>query len=257
MTPLGCVRNGASLWPNAHPPNWEFGRWDRHYNFYLCNWLHAWETGSDAMRALLPEVGYAQAEDDIANLVSRESAMWMLRKPLVERFGFAVPWTGALDAIREAAAGRGVIELGPGGGYWARCLRLRGISVRAVEPLPGARTHLTQHGFWHPIESRADPASALDEGPAGRLSPVLFLCWPGMDDWADAALARFRGDTVAYVGEWFGGCCASDAFFERLERWGEQRADIDIPQWPGIHDSCRIYRRHPVAAVGLSAGRLP
>jgi hypothetical protein len=60
---------------------------------------------------------------------------------------------------------------------------------------------------------------------------------------ASRALAAFRGEYVAYVGEGDGGCTADDRFHRVLaERWSEVET-VPIPQWYGLHDRLEIYRR--------------
>lgn len=73
---------------------------------------------------------------------------------------------------------------------------------------------------------------------------TLLLCWPPYDSkMASQCLRAFQGDSVAYVGEHEGGCCADDAFFKALEKGWENVREVDLPQWPGMHDYLSIWRR--------------
>jgi hypothetical protein len=91
---------------------------------------------------------------------------------------------------------------------------------------------------WTNVE--AGGAEILDE----HADRTLFLCWPGYNDaFADQALERYTGSKLIYVGEDEGGHTANDGFFARLRRDWITQEQIVIPQWPGAHDSLRIYHR--------------
>lgn len=62
-------------------------------------------------------------------------------------------------------------------------------------------------------------------------------------EWPAQTLSLYRGNVVAYVGEGDGGCTADDAFHEILDQLWEEIEDHEIPQWWGIHDRLRIYKR--------------
>lgn len=62
---------------------------------------------------------------------------------------------------------------------------------------------------------------------------------------AAAVLRRHRGDRLAYVGEPRGGSTATPEFFDELEQGWEEARHVAIPQWDGMQDALRIYRRRP------------
>ena len=69
-----------------------------------------------------------------------------------------------------------MLEIGAGGGYWARCLQLRGARVIAFDRLAPAQQrrkagHLLQH---HPVFI-GGPAEALAAVPDAA---TLLLVWP-------------------------------------------------------------------------------
>ena len=111
-----------------------------------------------------------------------------LRPLLVTTFAYGVPSDAALD--RLAAFGQ-LLEIGAGGGYWARCLQLRGARVTAFDRLAPAQQrrkagHLLQH---HPVFI-GGPAEALAAVPDAA---TLLLVWPpGSATGHEAARRRAR-----------------------------------------------------------------
>ena len=160
----------------------------------------------------------------------------MARRVLAEHCAWAVPNTAAIEAIR--ALDMPVIEVGAGLGYWAWLLGQDGVDVDTYDIAP-AGNHWCSGDPWtevaegdHRVLATADAARAL------------MLCWPCYDKpMAVDCLTAYRGEVVIYVGEGPGGCCASDAFFDLLERdWAVER-EVDIPRWPGMRDYLVVYRR--------------
>jgi hypothetical protein len=176
------------------------------------------------------------------------------------RYSWAVPNDAALDAIAEHSPG-GVVEIGAGGGYWAGLLRDRGIDVVAYDPDPvGDGEHP-----WHDGRRWADVQRGDHTVVAAHPDRTLLLVWPSYGDpWTDQVLDLYAGDTVVYVGEGAGGCTGTGRMHALLgegsycwhsdddddcncgtgaEATFEQIADVEIPQWAGLHDRLGVYRR--------------
>jgi hypothetical protein len=177
-----------------------------------------------------------------------------MRPVLVTAFAYGVPTDAVLDRIVSGAAGL-VLELGAGGGYWARCLRDRGAAILAFDRVlpieqvrPGGR--LCQH---HPV-AVGGPVEALAAAPE---ADTLLLCWPpGLvnreeaDAGAEpifstmgmAALDRFVGPRLVFVGDRvrsFG----SPAFFERLDREWVIKARLPLPNLGTWTDAATFLER--------------
>jgi hypothetical protein len=184
----------------------------------------------------------------------RAEVLRALRPVLVTTFAYAVPGDEALDHI----AGLGdIVELGAGGGYWARCLAGRGARVFAFDhKRPSAQQRPAGALVCHHPIFIGGPAEALSAG--GALAPTLLLCWPpGIVNRREAdagapprystmgeeALARFEGPHLVFVGarsRSFG----SPAFFAALDGGGwHLDRQIAIPNLGGWRDAVHIYRR--------------
>lgn len=203
---------------------------------------------------------HRSAETPFEELFAWDLAASMLRRFTAPRYAWAIPGPEAVDAIAAEAAGRGVVEIGAGLGYWAALLQHHHVDVVATDRDPGQNHWCHGHGPWTEV-ARLDAVSAARQaGDAGR---VLFVCWPSMDAWAGDAVAAYHeagGQVVCYVGEAEGGCTGDDELWSQLwddddyddEDEGEEKrppalfpaaAEVAIPQWTGIHDRLVIGRR--------------
>lgn len=160
------------------------------------------------------------------------------RHSLCGTFSWSICSPGDIEWMKGILGGRGVVETGAGGGYWAWQMRQAGIDTIAYEPSqPEDNHHVTR--TW--TDLLCDDASAAARHP----DRALFLCWPTYaDPWAAHALACYTGDTLIYAGEGEGGCTADDGFFELLgAEWddlGDSPAHISFS---GIHCYLTAYRR--------------
>ncbi len=158
---------------------------------------------------------------------------WKERNELTKRYAWGIPNDTAIRAI----ASRGpVVEIGAGTGYWASLLRQAKCDVVAYDEKPG------ENGWVQVEQCYYDVQVGQHEVVTAHQDRTLLLCWPPMSDMAELALRAYRGQTVVYVGENAGGCCASDEFFALLEDWSEA-CEVRIPQWWGLHDAMWIYER--------------
>lgn len=156
------------------------------------------------------------------------------RGALCRRYSWSIPTPGDIAWIGTVARGRGVVELGAGGGYWAALMRAAGIDTLAYDPYPACRTN----GCAARAHTTVEPG---DDSLAARHGDrALFLCWPSHNDaWAARALAAYRGDTLIYAGQDAGGCTADDGFFELLDR-GWQLASISCEHVTFQGVPCRL-----------------
>lgn len=178
------------------------------------------------------------------NLPERERARaaeaGLDRGDLCVRYSWAIPSPGDIAFICKGLNGRAVVEIGAGGGYWAWQLTQAGVDVAAYDPHePGLDNNFARHRLYHPVQ----PGN--HERAAGHPDRALMLCWPSYGaPFAKEALHRYRGDTVIYIGEGEGGCCADDRFHRILRRDFEHAGSSPqhVTYW-GIHCDLSIWRR--------------
>ena len=152
------------------------------------------------------------------------------RLRLVRKYSWAIPNKKALSTIADYAS-NGIIEIGAGNGYWAYCLTQKSIKVIAYDLK-------VSENPWHSVQ-RGDTLEASKHSDR-----TLFLCWPPYDEpMAADALRSYKGKTVIYVGEGYGGCTADDEFHKLLKAEWKKIKVVKIPQWNGIYDCLTIYQK--------------
>jgi hypothetical protein len=197
------------------------------------------------------QIGY-----DWRTEVSSSFRSWEMRESLVKKYSWAIPTEEALEML---ARFRPIVEIGAGTGYWAYELRKRGVTIEAYDQYPPDGSDLTNeerelygteyeekvrknwyhrgHTSWTEVQ-QGTPEVLKTFGPEWN----LFLCWPPMSDMAMYSLGYHRGKYIIYVGESSGGCNADRKFFRLLNRFYDIVDEVNIPQWPGIHDYMTVYR---------------
>ncbi|WP_329520237.1 hypothetical protein [Spirillospora sp. NBC_01491] len=161
------------------------------------------------------------------------------RGRLTKRFSWSIPSPGDVAWLEQILDGRGVVEIGAGAGYWAWQARQARIDVVAYEPQEPADNHDVHGRVYTELRRGGHEAAALHPDRA------LLICWPTNDaPWASEALAAYAGDTLIYIGEGPGGCCADDGFFEKIDGgWTEVDASTHHVSWWGVHCGMTAYRR--------------
>jgi hypothetical protein len=149
------------------------------------------------------------------------------------------------------------------GGYWARCLRERGVDIVAYDvmgdswrswfrPSILAETHRdgTRAIEARPYAERAEPVlwtEVLQGGPevlGGYVERTLLICWP--DPWSgfdEVSLLAYPGGRVAVVGEPGEAGPGSPGFRALLQRSWQQIEIAPVPRWPDSQDRLVIYSR--------------
>jgi hypothetical protein len=177
---------------------------------------------------------------------SRMTTGFMVRDHCISEFSFAVPDEYSLDRI-SAHSPHGLIEIGPGTGYWSWLLRKKGvwpILSCDVGPLKerGSRYRGGFKNEWTYVRHTPHDKTPELLNPKGM---SLFMCWPDMDSWPVEALRLYTGDKLIYIGEGSGGCTADDAFFDELDKNWKEADWYYLPSWDGIHDELHFYKRDP------------
>lgn len=176
--------------------------------------------------------------NDIRNGVIKPESSYIDRMDLVRKYSFAIPNEEAIKTIGKYSP---ILEVGCGTGYWAYELIKAGANIVPTDPgmetLPSERYLFnTQHvpiGIFNGLE-------ALEKYP----NRTLLIVWPSYDSpWATEVIRSYRGDTFIYIGEWSGGCCANDSFWEEVESNWEEIESVRIPQWYGIRDCLFVLKR--------------
>lgn len=183
--------------------------------------------------------GHGRPEPDGYFLAPDGTRLIADRHTLCATFAWSIPSPGDIAWIRKALRGRGVVEAGAGGGYWAWQLAQSGVRVAAYEPADWRANHFVSRSPWVPV--------LRNDHTVTKKHPecALLLCWPSYNEpWAGKALSLYGGDQLFYAGEGEGGCCADDSFFNLLAAEWDEVADCPHHvSYSGIHCYLTEYRR--------------
>ena len=197
---------------------WEIGN----STYALTAMLKALEGAPDRTEQELEEIEYIMSP-------------FRIRRELVKKYAWAIPTPEAIDKCVEHSP-NGIVEIGAGGGYWAKLLRESGLEVAAFDTAPHSNHHV--EGEWSEVRYGGPKKAARFP------ERTLFLCWPPYDTpMARNTLRAFTGEKFIFIGEDDGGCTGNAAFFKLLAREWEELEYVPLPQWPGIHDGLTVYRR--------------
>lgn len=173
-------------------------------------------------------------------VMDRAHAAGLNREALCSRYSWSIPSPGDIAWITQQLDGRAVVEIGAGSGYWAWQLTQAGVDVAAYDPQrAGEGNGFAKYRAYHPV------TIGDHENAAGHGDRALMLCWPSYGaPFAKQALHRYAGDTVIYIGEGEGGCCADDRFHRILRRdFDELGYSPFHVNWYGIHCYVTAWRR--------------
>jgi hypothetical protein len=160
-------------------------------------------------------------------------------------YAYAIPSPETLDWMDAFCAGRQVVELGAGRGYWAAQMARSGMNVEAYDSEPPDKVENSsfprageQADVWHHVGDLRD----FEQDSADRSEQVLFLCWP--PGWgntmASEALATFEkagGRRLIFVGQPRGGMTGDEAFFDALATgWDLASEDEQFVSWWNLVD---------------------
>lgn len=165
--------------------------------------------------------------------------MFADRFAICPTYSWGICSPGDIAWLKDVLGGRGVVECGAGGGYWAWQMRQSGIDAVAYDPNAAGPGNCFVRRTWSTVVPGDQSASRHHPGRA------LFLCWPSYaDPWAAQSLACYTGDLLVYCGEGEGGCTADYSFFRLLDAEWEEVADsaAHVSYW-GIRDRLTAYRR--------------
>jgi hypothetical protein len=162
----------------------------------------------------------------------------LARKAFIREWGFSIPCAEAVDALRQLGP---LVEVGAGTGYWSALLRNAGLDVIATDIQADGDIG---YGFR---PARHAPVEALGAVEAVERYPTRsVLCsWPTEGAaWAlDAARSVAPGLCFALIGDKPDGVTATPELYAYLADCFSLVHEVQIPQFPQVHDSMAIYHR--------------
>ncbi|KAF6825318.1 hypothetical protein CPLU01_10362 [Colletotrichum plurivorum] len=170
----------------------------------------------------------------------------------MHHFGCATPSHESLAILKTLAAGRDVVDMGSGNGYWSFMLRRYGLTVHAVDNMQSE-----WRANWIPDTEIADGVSWLKKRDAGR-DLVLLLVYPvvggGVAGGSEGGFTRglveaYAGDTIAVVGtqnaNGYTGFRSTtmDRYMEAEHREWTKVVQIPLPSFAGKDEALFVFQR--------------
>jgi hypothetical protein len=181
---------------------------------------------------------FTQTAHDYAIRAEIITSAYTARRTFISQISFAIPCKEALDTIRINSPS--LIEIGAGTGYWSALLARAGVDTLACDTAQQVSRFGQSIGAYHPV-------AHLSAGRFIKLNPGrdVLMAWPDHSATWSARLAdKMHCNRLLYlIGEGRGGCTGCDELFEVLDADFEEVADIQIPQWEGIHDRLTVHRK--------------
>jgi hypothetical protein len=174
-------------------------------------------------------------EDEItdAQYILLQADNVMLRKEYISQLSWCIVSDELISNIVALSMGK-TVDIIAGSGFLSKKLRDAGMTVYANGP----KEHVFDcDDFDYGIDFREDPVKIAKE------YDTIILSWPPYyNDLArDIWMAMKPGAQMLYIGEWLGGCCANDAFFNALVPYPIKY--YSIPHWPYIHDGLFVINK--------------
>ena len=183
---------------------------------------------------------------------------------LKRRHACSIPNSIAIDFLADIGP---LVEIGAGGGLWARRLAKRNVDIVAYDT-PNFDEDYQDGGTVHTHASKLTEVNWFDgmkRGDPSRASEhadrTLLLSWPdisGEGKYALTALQSYTGDTVVTIGEWhdqtFGdyapgatvsGMSFSADFQAELEKTFDRRETVPLANWPMFDAALIHWKRKP------------
>jgi len=229
----------------------------------------------------ISEIFESDAMDDAARC-SLMDALGDVGDPVRQKYAWACPDTRALNILAECAP---LCEIGAGHGYWAHCLRERGVDINAYDLIGCADVKDKAGGkrkkakVSSEVEQRKASAEAMGVdvgdgtfwthvnagGPEALLLPAnrgraLFLSFPDeIGPLGLECLRAFVGSTVVFVGELPGstlsmedapwGRSATRDFHVQLMTKFHCVLRAALPTWPTGRESISVWKRSAVCPL--------
>lgn len=173
---------------------------------------------------------YKAEFDNLQSKDSYQLQQWAgERNRLVKEYAWAVPNDDVLSYLAEFDE---LLEVGAGGGYWAKLIEEWGGSVRATDKNPPEDPHTDVE--WMRITGPRNPELENE---------AVLMVWPPFNERMSEYVAKSNPSDILYVGEPEGGCTGNDPFFEILDDKYALLKEIEIPSFKGVHDDFYHYGR--------------
>ena len=179
------------------------------------------------------------------SLIRQDLRFGCLRDKYIKSFGFPLFAENWVKPLAQWIGDRPCLEVMAGTGYFSYALKQYGCNVIATDNYSWSNKFDNISKFID-VEN-LDCVEAIRK--YGANMKFIICSWPYMDDNAYRCLMTMREVNpkcrMIYIGEDWGGCTASDKFFQNIEVCEVQGfldAVKDYRRWDGIHDYVALFK---------------
>lgn len=157
-----------------------------------------------------------------------------------QNWSHSIPTKPSLRYLNKFCKGSRILDIGCGRGLWSALAAKMGIDVVAVDSFEDG-LYFADRCLVEPIVS--DGIDFVKKN--SKSTDTLFLSWPPFwNELSDACLVDFSGNKLVYIGESYGGCTATDEFFEILKNNWTVENRIRLKNFSPISDSITFFCRN-------------
>lgn len=172
----------------------------------------------------------------------RHQLQFYKRNFFTNNYSWSIPSKTAINEIINFVGNDAILEIASGHGVWAKLLQEANVNIKPTDYIssPKRKNYTLNKAYDIDIED----LSANDAIQKYKNFNVLMMSWPPYNEpMAHQALQNFNGNKLIFIGEGKGGCTGDDNFFKELNQNWNLIKEVDIPQWPRIHDYLYLYHR--------------
>jgi len=197
---------------------------------------------NDTIDSILTQISSKQIPSSYPDYLFNNFNKWSLRDKFIKQMGFSLMSLDWIIPLSKWIGSRKCLEVMSGTGSLSFALQQQGINIMATDDFSwtGEDNWNQSKNYWTNIEG-IDAIEAVKK--YGKDVNVIIMSWPYMDDIAHKVLQEMREVnsfcTMIFIGEGYGGCTASDEFFDNIVEIEDESfndAVKEYKQWWGIHD---------------------
>lgn len=166
----------------------------------------------------------------------------------MHHFACACPSHDALSMLTTLAAGRPILDMGSGNGYWSRLL-----SAYGAKPIPIDSQQSAWRVNWTPLETVISTGTAYLASHKGCQDAVLLMVYPIVGSppgsFVRDMLRLYKGDTIAVVGTQNGNGYTAfndmtfDAYMAKEQPGWIRVVQVPLPSFAGKDEALFVYQR--------------
>ena len=197
---------------------------------------------NDIIDSIISQINQKQIPNSYPEHMFKNINKWSLRDKFIKQMGFSLISLDWIIPLSKWIGSRKCLEVMSGTGSLSFALKQQGVDIKATDDFSWKSEHSwnIDNNYWTDIEN-IDAIDAVKK--YGKDINVIIMSWPYMDDNAYKVLQAMREVNsfckMIFIGEGYGGCTASDEFFDiivEIEDETFSEAIKEYKQWWGIHD---------------------